>query len=166
MFFKRLQSFLFISFFVLKRCFQVIVKLSVWNIVVKKNAGCNEFESNKVDCRMCLVRRKIRQGSWKKQNEERNGRGRYRNSYTKIQKLLLESLRNSTIYNVSICMYYQYFTFKGLDYTRNIGFSFIFLQIFFQRHIFRKLRITVITSSQRNVWVLFALSEQMCAVDL
>ena len=69
----------------------------------------------------------------------------------KYKKLLLESLRNSTIYNVSICMYYQYFTFKGLDYTRNIGFSFIFLQIFFQRHIFRKLRITVITSSQRNV---------------
>ena len=48
MFFKRLQFFLFISFFVLKRCLQYIMKLSVWNIVVKLNAGCNEFESNKV----------------------------------------------------------------------------------------------------------------------
>ena len=166
MFFKRLQSFLFISFFVLKRCFQVIVKLSVWNIVVKKNAGCNEFESNKVDCRMCLVRRKIRQGSWKNKMKKEMVEADIEIATLKYKKLLLESLRNSTIYNVSICMYYQYFTFKGLDYTRNIGFSFIFLQIFFQRHIFRKLRITVITSSQRNVWVLFALSEQMCAVDL
>ena len=71
MFFKRLQFFLFISLFVLKSCLQLIVKLSVWNILVKSNAGCNEFESNKVDCRMCLVQKKIRQGSWKKQNEEK-----------------------------------------------------------------------------------------------
>ena len=57
-------------------------------------------------------------------------------------------------------MYYKYFTFKGLNYTRNIiVFSFIFLQIFFQRNIFRKLRITVVTSSQWNVastfWVIW-----------
>ena len=64
------------------------------------------------------------------------------------QKMLLESVRNSRIYKVSSCMYYQYFTFKGLGYTRNIVFSLIFLQIFFQRNIFRKLRITVISSSQ------------------
>ena len=55
-------------------------------------------------------------------------------------------------------MYYQYFTFKGLDYTRNIVFSLIFLQIFFQRNIFRKVRITVISSSDWNVvstfWVI------------
>ena len=43
------------------------------------------------------------------------------------QKLMLESVRNSTIYNVSSRIYYQYFTFKGLDYTRNIVFSLIFL---------------------------------------
>ena len=40
----------------------------------------------------------------------------------KYIKLLLESVRNSTIYNVSSRMYCKYFTFKGLDYTRNIGF--------------------------------------------
>ena len=40
----------------------------------------------------------------------------------KYKKLLLESVRNSTIYNVSSRMYYQNFTFKGLDYTRNIFF--------------------------------------------
>ena len=43
------------------------------------------------------------------------------------QKLMLESVRNSTIYNVSSRIYYQYFTFKGLDYARNIVFSLIFL---------------------------------------
>ena len=26
----------------------------VWNIILKLNAGCNEFEPNKVNCRMCL----------------------------------------------------------------------------------------------------------------
>ena len=66
----------------------------------------------------------------------------------KEKNLLLESVRNSIIYNVSSRMYYQYFTFKGLDYTRNIDFSLISLQIFVQRNIFRKLRITVISSSQ------------------
>ena len=60
---------------------------------------------------------------------------------TPNKKLLLESVRNRTIYNVSSHMYYQYFTFKGLDYTRDIVFSLIFLQIFFQRNIFRKHRI-------------------------
>ena len=66
------------------------------------------------------------------------------------KKLLLESVKNSTIYNVSIRIYYQYFTFKDLDYNKNIIFSLIFLQMFFQRNtnIFRKLRITVISSSQ------------------
>ena len=66
------------------------------------------------------------------------------------KKLLLESVKNSTIYNVSIRIYYQYFTFKDLDYDKNIIFSLIFLQLFFQRNtnIFRKLRITVISSSQ------------------
>ena len=66
----------------------------------------------------------------------------------KQKKLLLESVRNRIIYDVSSRMYYQYFTFKGLDYTRNIVLSLIFLQIFFQRNIFRKLRITAISSSQ------------------
>ena len=51
----------------------------------------------------------------------------------KKKKLLLESIRNSIICNVSSHRYYQYFTFKGLDYTRNIVCSLIFLQIFFQR---------------------------------
>ena len=64
------------------------------------------------------------------------------------QKMLLESVRHSTIYIVSSRMYYQYFTFKGQDYIRNIVFSLIFLQFFLQRNIFRKLRITVISSSQ------------------
>ena len=45
-------------------------------------------------------------------------------------------------------MYYQYFAFKVLDYTTNIVFLLIFLQIFFQRNIFRKVKITVISSSQ------------------
>ena len=72
---------------------------------------------------------------------------------------MLEPIGNSTIFNViSSHIYYQYFTFKGLDYTRNIVFSLIFLQIFFQRNIFRKLRITVISSNHWNVvstfWVI------------
>ena len=75
---------------------------------------------------------------------------------------MLESIRNSTIYNVSSRMYYQYFTFKGLEYTGNIVFSLIFLQIFFQRNIFRKLRIRVISSSQWSV-VSEVLFEEMCA---
>ena len=45
-----------------------------------------------------------------------------------------------------------------IDYTRNIVFSLIFFQIFFQRNISRKLRITVISSSQWSVvgtfWVI------------
>ena len=61
------------------------------------------------------------------------------------------SVRNSTICNASGRIYYQYFTFKGLDYTRNKVYSLIFLQIFFQSSIFRKLTITVISSSQLNV---------------
>ena len=72
---------------------------------------------------------------------------------------MLESVRNSTIYNVSSRMYYQYFTFKCLDYIKDIVFSLILLQIFFQRNIFRKLRITVISSSQWSVastfWVIW-----------
>ena len=63
----------------------------------------------------------------------------------KYKKMLLESVRNSTIYNAISRMYYHYFTFKGVDYTRNIIFSLFLLQIFFQRNIFRKLRIKVIT---------------------
>ena len=70
-----------------------------------------------------------------------------------------ESVRNSIIYNVSCRIYYQYFTFKGLNYTRNIVYSSIFLQIFFQRSILRKLTITVISSSQWNmvstIWVIW-----------
>ena len=31
---------------------------------MKSNAYCNEFESNKVNFRMCLVQWKIRQGRW------------------------------------------------------------------------------------------------------
>ena len=74
---------------------------------------------------------------------------------------MLEPVGNSTIYNVRSRMYYQYFTFKGLDYTRNIVFPLIFLQVFFQRSIFRKLRITVISSSHWNVvstfWVILGM---------
>ena len=66
----------------------------------------------------------------------------------KYKELLLESVRNSSIYNANRHMYYQYFTFKGLNYTRNIVLSLIFLQIFFQRNICRKFRIIFITSSQ------------------
>ena len=33
---------------------------------MKLNAYCNEFESNKVNFRMCLAQRKIRQGQKKK----------------------------------------------------------------------------------------------------
>ena len=69
---------------------------------------------------------------------------------------MLESVRNITIYNVNSRIYYRYFTFKGLDYTRNIV---VFLKIFFQRSIFRKLTIAVISSSQWNVvstfWVIW-----------
>ena len=111
---------------------------------------------------MCLVQRKIRQGRWKKQNEEKNGRDRYGNSYTKWTKncwLLSESVTNRTICNVSSRKYFQYFSFKGLDNTRNIVFSFILLQIFFQCNIFRNLRMTVISSSQWSVvstfWIIW-----------
>ena len=72
---------------------------------------------------------------------------------------MLESVRNSTIYNVSSRIYYPYFTFKGVHHTRNIVYSLISLQIFFQRSIFRKPAITVISSSQWNVvstfWVIW-----------
>ena len=84
----------------------------------------------------------------------------------KYKTLLLDSVKNSTIYNVSSRIYYQYFTFKGQGYTRNIVFSLISLQVFFQRNIFRKLRITVITSSRWNILLLFELFEEMCDVDL
>ena len=57
----------------------------------------------------------------------------------KQKKLLLESLRNSIIYNVISPIYHNYFTFTGLDCTRNIVFSLIFLQIFFQRNILESL---------------------------
>ena len=50
---------------------------------MKSNAYRKQFESNKVDFRVCFVQRKITQGSWKKQYEEKNGRGRYGNSCTK-----------------------------------------------------------------------------------
>ena len=56
---------------------------------------------------------------------------------------------NSAIYNVSSRMYDQYVTLKGPDCTRNI----VFLLIFFQHNIFRKLRITVISYSCDNVSV-------------
>ena len=62
MFFKILQFFLFISFFVLKRCLQ---------FMVKSNAGCNEFESNKVNCRMCLVQRENKTRKVKKTNRRK-----------------------------------------------------------------------------------------------
>ena len=35
------------------------------------------------------------------------------------------SVRNSTIYNVSSRIYYEYFTFKDLGYTRNIASLFV-----------------------------------------
>ena len=54
---------------------------------MKSNAACNEFESNKV-AKLYNVsyaeenkKRKV-----KKQNEQKNGRGRYGNSYTKETK--------------------------------------------------------------------------------
>ena len=46
------------------------------------------------------------------------------------QKLLLESVRNSTMYNVSSRIYYQYFTFKDPDFARNTDSWLIFLEIF------------------------------------
>ena len=46
------------------------------------------------------------------------------------QKVVVRVGRNSTTYSVSNRLYYQYFTFKGLDYTRNIVLSLIFWQIF------------------------------------
>ena len=70
---------------------------------------------------------------------------------------MLESVRNSAIYSVSSCIYYQYFTVKDIEYTRNIFYLLIYLQI--QRNIYRKLRITIISSSQWNVvntfWVIW-----------
>ena len=51
---------------------------------MKSNAGCNEFESNKVTKLQnvsCAEENKI--GKVKKQNKEKNGGGRYGNSYTK-----------------------------------------------------------------------------------
>ena len=47
-------------------------------------------------------------------------------------------------------MYFQYFTFKALD----VVISLNLLQIFFQRNIFRKLRIIVITSSH---WIVVSI---------
>ena len=38
---------------------------------MKLNAYCNEFESNKVNFRMCLAQRKIRQGQKKKKNTKK-----------------------------------------------------------------------------------------------
>ena len=74
------------------------------------------------------------------------------------QKAVVRVVKNSTIYNVSSRIYYQYFTFKGLDYTRNIVYSLLFVQIFFQRSIFRRLTVIDISSSQWNVvssfWVI------------
>ena len=64
------------------------------------------------------------------------------------QKAVVRVVKNSTIYNVSSRIYYQYFTFKGLDYTRNIVYSLLFVQIFFQRSIFRRLTVIDISSSQ------------------
>ena len=54
--------------------------------VVKSNAGCNEFESNKVAKLQNVSRAdedKTRKEKKKKKNEEKNGRGRCGNSYTK-----------------------------------------------------------------------------------
>ena len=68
---------------------------------------------------------------------------------------MLESVRNSTMYNLSSRMHYQYFTFKDLDHTRNTDFSLTFLQIFFQRNIFKKLSLTVFSSSQWSVVITF-----------
>ena len=101
-----------------------------------------------------------RPGRWEKQNWEKMVEADIEiGTLNKQKKLLLESVRNRIIYDVSSRMYYQYFTFKGLDYTRNIVLSLIFLQIFFQRNIFRKLRITAISSSQWTVvstfWVIW-----------
>ena len=106
---------------------------------MKSNAGCHEFEPNKVA--------KLQNASCAEQNEEKNSRERC-GIATLNKPKIVESLRNSTIYNVSSRMYYKYFPFKGIDYTRNIVFSLIFLQIFFLRNIFRKLRIAMISSSQ------------------
>ena len=54
------------------------------------------------------------------------GRQIYENSCTKLtKKLLLESVRNSAIYNVSSRIYYEYFTFKDLGYARNIASLFV-----------------------------------------
>ena len=53
---------------------------------MKSNAYCNEFESNKVNFRTCLVQRKIRQWTRKvKKNntKKKNMEGRYGNSCTK-----------------------------------------------------------------------------------
>ena len=93
---------------------------------------------------MCLVQRKVRQGE---KNKMKKKMVKADMEITKLnkQKLCLESVRNSTIYSVSSRMYYQYINFKNLDYTRNIDFSLIFLQIFFQRYSFKKPRITVIS---------------------
>ena len=38
---------------------------------MKSNASCNEFKSNKVICRMCLVQRKIRQGRRKNKTKKK-----------------------------------------------------------------------------------------------
>ena len=93
--------------------------------------------------------------------EKNNKEGKKNNTKKKIWKADMEvaalnkqrtvvrvPYRNSTICNVSGRIYYQYFTFKGLDYARNKVYSLFFLQIFFQSSIFRKLTITVISSSQ------------------
>ena len=105
------------------------------------------------------MQRKIRQGRWKNKKKKHMIETDMKTAIlSKQKKLLLESVRNSTICSLTSRMYYQYFTFKGLDYTRSIIFSLIFFHIFLQLNIFRKLRITVISSSQWNVvsafWVI------------
>ena len=55
----------------------------MWNIVVKSNSGCNKFESNKVAKLYNVSRTEENKIRKVKQNDEKNCRGRYGNSYTK-----------------------------------------------------------------------------------
>ena len=68
---KRLQFFFSFLFLFWNIVCSLQWKLSIWNIVMKSNASCNEFKSNKVICRMCLVQRKIRQGRRKNKTKKK-----------------------------------------------------------------------------------------------
>ena len=64
---KKIRAILSLHFFsLLEIMLAVQWKTSVSNAVMKSNAGCNEIESNIVNCRLCLVASEVRKIRWNK----------------------------------------------------------------------------------------------------